>query len=65
MLTKFKKLELITFGALQSIKIKMSNDQKSSDFLDQKMKGMDETLEAIGASKKLPKVDTEVLSKEL
>ena len=33
----------------------MSNGQKSTDFLDQIMKRMDETIGSIGASKKAPK----------
>ena len=33
----------------------MSSGQKSSDFLDQIMKRMDETIGSIGASKKAPK----------
>ena len=35
----------------------MSSGQKSSDFLDQIMKRMDETIGSIGASKKVPKVE--------
>ena len=41
--------------ALQFIEMNMSTGQNSSDFLDQIMKRMDETIGSIGASKKAPK----------
>ena len=41
--------------AKQTIEVNMFTAQKSSDFLDQIMKRMDETIGSIGASKKAPK----------